>query len=174
MSSGVILLLLAMALDVFAGGLALGIAGLPRSRWVSTAVVFAIFGVTLLAAGVLLERLLDDSLGTIAKYLAGGLLIAIGVHAIGDVWRGGYVDEGPKRSLEPRAVVMTGLIVSVDKLAVGIAMAVVDVRLGPVLVYLAVQGFAATWIGLTLGTRLGERLGDAAHLTAGIVFALLG
>jgi putative Mn2+ efflux pump MntP len=55
-----------------------------------------------------------------------------------------------------------------------VALAVVDVSLAPVLVYLAVQGFVATFAGLLLGQRLGSRLGDAAHLVAGGVFVVLG
>jgi putative Mn2+ efflux pump MntP len=53
-------------------------------------------------------------------------------------------------------------------------MAVVEVSLGPVLAYFAVQGFVATLAGLALGGRLGSRLGDAAHLVAGGVFVVLG
>jgi putative Mn2+ efflux pump MntP len=136
--------------------------------------VFACFGVIFLTTGILLGRLLDDTAGRYAKYIAGGLLLVLGIRAIIDVFRGGYDDEGPARSLEPRAVIITGLVVSLDKLAVGLALAVADVRIAPVIVYLAIQGAVATWIGLALGTRLGTRLGDYAHLAAGLVFTALG
>jgi putative Mn2+ efflux pump MntP len=174
MTIGVVLLALSMGLDVFAGGLALGIAGLPRPRWTRTAAAFALFGVVLLALGVLFGRLLSDTLGSVASYLAGGLLLVLGLRAIGDVILGGYDDESTPRSLDPKSVLLTGLVVSLDKLAVGVALAVVEVSLGPVLAYFAVQGFLATLAGLWLGKRLGSRLGDAAHLVAGGVFVVLG
>jgi putative Mn2+ efflux pump MntP len=174
MTIGVVLLALSMGLDVFAGGLALGIAGLPRPRWTRTAVVFACVGVVLLALGVLAGRLLSDTLGSVASYLAGGLLLVLGLRAVGDVVLGGYDEGSSSRPLDPRSVLLTGFVVSLDKLAVGVAMAVVEVSLGPVLAYFAVQGFVATLAGLALGGRLGSRLGDAAHLVAGGVFVVLG
>jgi putative Mn2+ efflux pump MntP len=134
MSIGAVLLVLSMGLDVFAGGLALGIAGLPRPRWTRTAAVFACFGVVLLALGDLFGRLLSDTLGNIASYLAGGLLLLLGLRAVLDVVRGGYDEGSSRRSLDPRSVMLTGLVVSLDKLAVGVALAVVDVSLAPVLI----------------------------------------
>jgi hypothetical protein len=71
MSIGVILLAISLGLDVFAGGLALGIAHLPRPQWVWTAAVFAFAGVVLLGVGVIVGRLLNDNHGHFAFYLAG-------------------------------------------------------------------------------------------------------
>jgi manganese efflux pump family protein len=69
---------------------------------------------------------------------------------------------------------LTGVAVSLDKLAVGVSLSVVEIAIAPVLVYLAVQGFVATMLGLMLGKRLGSRLAEAAHVLAGAVFVFLG
>jgi putative Mn2+ efflux pump MntP len=53
-------------------------------------------------------------------------------------------------------------------------LSLVEIAIAPVLVYLAVQGFIATWLGLLLGKRIGSRLGDAAHALSGAVFVVLG
>jgi putative Mn2+ efflux pump MntP len=174
MSLPVILLGISLGLDVFAGGLAVGIAGLPRPRWLRTAVAFACLASTLLALGVLGGRLLSDTLGNVASYLAGGALLVIGLRSLADVFIFVSDEEPPPPSLDPKSVLTTGLVVSLDKLAVGVSLAVVEVRLGPVLIYIAVQSFLVTLLGLFLGTRLGSRLGDAAHALAGGVFVVLG
>jgi putative Mn2+ efflux pump MntP len=130
MTIAVVLLLISMGLDVFAGGLALGIAGLPSPRWTRTAAVFAGFGVVLLALGVLIGRLLSDTLGSVASYLAGGLLLILGLRAVGDVILGGHDEGSNARSAEPKSALLAGLVVSLDKLAGG-----VFVVLGAIIVY---------------------------------------
>ena len=73
-----------------------------------------------------------------------------------------------------RPLVLTGLSVSLDELAVGFALGVLHVPLGPALGYIAVQAFALTLVGLLIGRRLGKALGERAELAAGVVLALLG
>jgi putative Mn2+ efflux pump MntP len=82
MSIWVILLAISLGLDVFAGGLALGIANLPRPQWMWTAVVFAFAGVVLLTIGVVVGRLLNDNHGHFASYLAGAALLIIGLRGV--------------------------------------------------------------------------------------------
>ncbi len=73
-----------------------------------------------------------------------------------------------------RPLLLTGLSVSLDELAVGFALGVLHVPLGPALIYIAIQAFALTFVGLLIGQRLGKRLGERAELAAGVVLALLG
>lgn len=79
MTFGVVLVAMSAGLDVFAGGLAFGIAGLPRQRWGWAAAAFAAIGVALLASGLLLGQLLTDNLGDVASYIAGGALLLLGL-----------------------------------------------------------------------------------------------
>jgi putative Mn2+ efflux pump MntP len=69
---------------------------------------------------------------------------------------------------------MTGVVVSFDKLAVGLALAVADFSFRLALGYAAAVSFFSTIAGLSLGTRIGTRFGAAAHAFAGTVFVVLG
>ena len=73
-----------------------------------------------------------------------------------------------------RPLILIGLSVSLDELAVGFALGVLRVPLGPALGYIAVQAFVLTFVGLSIGRRLGNVLGERAELAAGIVLTLLG
>jgi putative Mn2+ efflux pump MntP len=173
MTISTLLIAISLGLDLFAGGLAVGVAGLPRPRWTSTAVIFAAFGVTLLALGLLVGNLLSDGIGDLASYFAGIALIALGMRTlIGLILTDHSSDEEP--DLAPRSVAMTGLVASVDKLAVGISLSLIDLSVPYTLLYFAVQGFILTMLGLALGQRIGARLGVLAHLLAGGVLVLLG
>jgi putative Mn2+ efflux pump MntP len=174
MTIGLALLAFSMALDVFAGGLALGIVNHPRDRWIKTAVIFASLGVLFLLVGDLLGELLSGASGSIASYVAGGALVILGLRALYDTLFGHGHEEIEKPPMNTRSILLTGSAVSLDKLAVGISLAVVEISILPALAYLAVQGFVATLLGLALGKRLGSRLGDVAHLLAGSVFVVLG
>jgi putative Mn2+ efflux pump MntP len=174
-SVAAVLLALSLALDVLAAGLAYGLAGLPRRRWFAVALIFSFFGVLMPLIGVVAGRWLSDTLGAAVAYLAGGFLIVVGLRALGEAFFGGR-DEASSSSLslEPRAIALTGCVVALDNLAVGLALGVAPVRLGPILGYLAIQSFVATLLGLALGQRLGSRLGPGAEAVGGAVFVLYG
>ncbi|MBV9354317.1 MAG: manganese efflux pump [Chloroflexi bacterium] len=175
MSVGPVLLALSLALDVFAAGLAYGLAALPRQRWFAVALIFSFFGVLMPLIGIVAGRWLSDTLGAAIAYLAGGFLIVIGLRALGEVFLPGADHAASSSfSLEPRAIILTGCVVALDNLAVGLALGVAPVRLGPILGYLAVQSFVAAALGLALGQRLGSRLGPGASALGGAVFVLYG
>jgi putative Mn2+ efflux pump MntP len=64
--------------------------------------------------------------------------------------------------------------VSLDELAAGVGLGVTRVPWQLVVPWVAVQGFALTWLGLALGSRLGDRLGRWTGWLAVVAFAALG
>lgn len=166
------LLSLPLALDVFAAGLVFGLAGLDRSRWLLVAAGFAAIGGVLVAAGMLLGGAMEGTMGKAAMYVAGVVLLAIGVRGI----KHGLPSQGitPIAVLTTRKVLLTMVAVAVDKFAVGLSFAVLEAPFGLLTGIVAAQAFVAVLIGLWLGKRLGARAGDFAELIAGVVFSLLG
>ena len=165
------LLALPLALDVFAVGLVFGLAGLERSRWPGIALTFGVIGGVLIGVGLLLGDALQGAVGTVALYIAGMVLLAIGVLAISRAVRSGDA-EAP--SLSGRQIATTALAVAVDKFAVGLSFAVLEAHVGTMVVIVAGQTFAAALIGMALGKRLGTRAGHMAEIVAGLVFTGLG
>lgn len=166
------LLALPLALDVFAVGLVFGLAGLERPRWLRVALGFALIGGALIGAGLLLGETLEGALGTTMLYVAGLLLLVIGVLAI----RQGLHADGiaVPRPLNSRRIVATAIAVAVDKFAVGLSFAAFAAPVGATVTIVAVQTFAATILGIALGKRLGARAGDIAEIVAGLTFTGLG
>lgn len=82
MTWSMVLLALALALDIFDGGISLGLQGLPRAQWARSAALFATVAFFMLVAGVLLGRSLGDRLGSHATYFAGVLLLLVGLQAM--------------------------------------------------------------------------------------------
>jgi len=154
----------------------LGLSGLPRNRWLRVGLTFALFEGLMPVVGLLIGQGLGTALGAIATYVAAGILIVIGRLEIKEAILDDddeAIDFSPA-ALKKRPLFLTGLSVSLDELAVGFALGVLHVPLGPALAYVAVQAFTLTFVGLLIGQRLGKRLGERAELAAGIVLVLLG
>ena len=166
------LLALPLALDVFAVGLVFGLAGLARSRWLGVAVMFAAIGGVLIATGLILGDALEGAAGSITLYLAAAVLLAIGIRSLKHgLQRDGAVSAP---SLTTGKIAATAVAIAIDKFAVGLSFAVLEAPIAPLIVIVAVQAFAATFIGLKLGKRFGARAGDAAEIIAGVVFVGFG
>jgi putative Mn2+ efflux pump MntP len=174
---GAAIIFLSLGLDTLAVSLGLGMAGLPRSRWLRVGLTFACCEGAMPIIGLLVGQRLGALLGAVAAYLAAAILIVIGGLEIRESLVDDDDDIAPDRA--PSAdrqppLILAGLSVSLDELAVGFALGVLGVPVGPALVYIALQAFALTFVGLRLGQRLGHHLGERAELAAGIVLALLG
>src|SRR5262249_9671637 len=68
----------------------------------------------------------------------------------------------------------TAFLISLDCLAVGIPLGLRNVRIGPTLIYFAVQTFVVAIAGLWRGTRLGTRLGDRAAVASAVLITGIG
>jgi manganese efflux pump family protein len=171
------IIFVSLGLDTLAASLGLGLAGLPRHRWVRVGLTFALCEGLMPVVGLLIGKRLGTSLGEAATYGAAAILVVIGGLEIREARVEDDDDDedtAPPPDDRMRSLVLTGLSVSLDELAVGFALGVLHVPLGPALVYIAVQAFVLTFVGLVIGRRLGKALGERAELAAGVVLALLG
>ncbi len=167
------IIFVSLGLDTLAVSLGLGLSGLPRNRWLRVGLTFALCEGLMPVVGLLIGKRLGPSLGEIATYAAAAILVVIGGLEI----REAIVDDDDSAPLPDdrrRPLILTGLSVSLDELAIGFALGVLHVSLGPALAYIAVQAFALTFVGLLIGRRLGKALGERAELAAGMVLTLLG
>ena len=169
----VTILLLSLGLDTFAIALGLGLSGLPRTEWRRVGLTFAFFEGLTPVAGLLVGRHLSNLVGTAAGYIAAGILIFVGLLAIKEA-RSDDDDDKKPPSVEGKKLLLTGLSVSLDELAVGFSLGFLHVALGPTLLYIALQAFLITFLGLRLGAHLGARMEEKAELASGIVLTLLG
>lgn len=171
-----IVLFASLGLDTLAVAVGFGLSGLPRSRWLRLALTLAAFESGMPIVGLLVGQRLGPALGALATYLAAGLLVVIGLLAIREARADARRANQPSRppEAEARPLLLTGLSVGLDELAVGFSLGVLGVSLGPALGYIAVQALALTGVGLLLGERLGARLGARAELVSGVVLAALG
>jgi putative Mn2+ efflux pump MntP len=110
----------------------------------------------------------------VATYLAGGFLI---VYALYVLLRNPDAEDeaaGEMATTHGWALVLLGLSVSIDGLAVGFALGLSRVPVVPALILIAAQAFLLSQLGLHLGTRHSSRFRKGAERAAGLVLGLLG
>jgi putative Mn2+ efflux pump MntP len=166
---------LSMGLDTLAVAFGFGLAGLPRERWLRLGLTLALFEGGLPIVGVLLGQRLGGVLGEVAAYAAAGLLIVLGLRDVREALLERRAGEDREDAApEDHPILLTGLSVGLDELAIGLSLGVLGVPLGPALAYVVVQAIVLTFVGLSLGRRLGARLGEWAELAAGLALTLVG
>jgi putative Mn2+ efflux pump MntP len=168
-------LLLPLALDTFALAAALGMAGLEARDRLRVVLIFTAFEAGMPIAGMLIGRAAGAFFGAWAGYgaiaflfLAGALLLRPGKDE---------ADESRKLRLLSHArglaIIDLGLSISVDELTIGLSAGLLGFSIVLTVVWITVQAFVATQIGLRLGSRIGEEFRERSEWVAGAALILV-
>ncbi|HEY8328572.1 MAG TPA: manganese efflux pump MntP family protein [Rhodanobacter sp.] len=173
----ILLLGFAMSTDAFAAAIGKG-AAMTRPRLSQALRVGLIFGVIEAitpVVGWLLGKGAARYIEAWDHWIAFGLLLVLGLHMI----RNGFkpepdepVDEAKKHGIVGLAI--TGLSTSIDALAVGVGLALVDTPIAVVAVVIGLCTFGMVTLGIMLGRVLGEMVGRRAEIIGGIILIGVG
>jgi putative Mn2+ efflux pump MntP len=168
--SGVLLvpLILSLSLDTFAVSTAIGIAPMApglRVRFAAAcALAEAVMPLIGFAAGGLVGRF-----GVVADWVAVALLLGAGLWILREALED---EEEMSEALEKArqggaALLVVALSVSLDELAVGLALGTLRLPVAPVVIAIAVQALVVSLLGLRLGAVVGAGIGARATMVAG-------
>ena len=161
--------LLPLALDTFALGAALGVAGLEPPDRLRVVLAFTLFEAGMPILGVVVGRVAGNFIGAWAGYAGILFLLLAGILLL----RPGTDEEDEARRLRllaharGLAIVDLGLGISVDELTIGFSAGLLALPIAIVVVWIALQAFAAAQIGLRLGASVSERLRARSEQAAG-------
>jgi putative Mn2+ efflux pump MntP len=162
----------ALGMDAFSLGIGVGMNGLRLREVLKISSVIAIFHIIMPLIGLFMGRYLSSIIGSLANFTGGGLLVLLGIHM---VWSGVRQDEEPV--LDHRnglGLLVFALSVSVDSLSVGLSFGLfpTDILLA-VLLFGSVGGLMSA-LGLLLGRRLSESVGEYGEVFGGIILLVFG
>lgn len=191
-----ILFALPLGLDTFALSTVLGVTPMLRRARVRLALTFCLAEGLMPTVGLLLGLPLGNALGNVSVYLAGALIVGVGVWMFlkerdededddEDDEKGGSGADAGERGDEAKtiaravgasgwALVGLALSVSLDELAVGFTFGVLGFPLVPALVVIATQALLMSLAGQWIGARAGARWGETAERLVGPALCLLG
>jgi putative Mn2+ efflux pump MntP len=170
-----LLVAVSVGLDNFAASVGIGISGVDARTRLRVGAIFGAFETGMPLVGLLLGRVLASALGHAAQWTGAALLVAAGFYAVVQAIRGAG-DETPAipASQRPGRLLVVGVALSIDNLAVGFALGTFHVNLAVAAAVIGAVSIGMSLLGLELGSRLGARAGDRGELVGGLVLIGVG
>lgn len=169
-----ILVALSLGLSNFAAAVGIGISGTSSRTRLRVGIVFGLFEAGMPIAGLALGRGLAGALGGAARWISAGLLVATGAWAVFQAARDGGSSGPAAGDQRTSRLIVTGLALSVDNLAVGFALGAFHVSLPVAAIVIGGVSVALSLLGLELGARIGARLGGGGEILGGLVLIGVG
>lgn len=181
-----VLLSLALGADLFSLAIPLGVKPLRWRRIAEASFVFAFFHIFFIligcglgqATGHLIEAWSSETLNSLwlignwAQGLGALVLLSLGIRMVGESLQSkGISTSNP---LEGWALIILAISVSVDALAVGLALGILEVPWFKLCLILGCTIFMIAVTGLSLGRFMGRYWGLWAERLGGLVLVLIG
>ena len=165
---------LSLGLSNFAASIGIGVTGIDARTRLRVGVIFGLFETGMPILGLLLGHSLARTLGHAAHWIGAALLIATGIYALIQAVRSGGGTEHQADSQHTGRLLVTGIALSIDNLAVGFALGTYHVSLILAAVIIGAVSVGLSLIGLELGDRLGAKAGERGEIIGGLVLIGVG
>ena len=189
--SSIELLVLSVALgtDLFSVAIPIGMNPMRFRVILRAAVIFALFHIALILSGYYIGHFLGvvvEGVGAASldypmmamenwpSILGALLLTGLGIYMIKENLACPVPNKQKTHPLQGGALLLLATSVSVDALAAGFSLGMMDVDLVKLSFILGSVIFAIAVLGLSLGRRMGHCIGKRAELVGGIVLIVLG
>jgi manganese efflux pump family protein len=156
----------ALGLNNFGAAIAIGVSGVDRRTEIKVATVFGLCDVVMPATGMLIGTGLAGPLGSAARWAGAGILFVTAVWGLIEALRGG--DDTP-RAWHGWRLLVSGAALSLDDLAVGLALGTVRYPIVLAVALFGFMSFVMSIIGLRLGGKLGTAAGEHGEVVGAIV-----
>ncbi len=169
----VFIVAVALALDVFAVSVGVGVRGVGRHHKLRIGVAFACAEVTMNIVGAGLGLLAGKLIGDFAGYIGFAALFGLGIYMVRE--SGTALSESSRLDLSRgHGLLLASLAISLDSLGIGFSILYIGVPMPISLVIIAINSVVSTTLGLTLGRWLGHRAERNAAWFGGLLLALTG
>ena len=170
-----IFLALALSMDATAVAAGHAVTGMSRRTGLKLALSFGIFQAGMAALGWLLGHTAKDFVEQWDHWIAFGLLGAIGGKMLYEALKGGDDDaEKPAERLGLKTIVILSIATSIDALAAGVTLPLINFVPAGSLALIGVLTFALSALGAELGASLGARFGKRLEILGGLTLIAIG
>jgi manganese efflux pump family protein len=172
-----LLVALALGLSNLAASVGIGLAGAGARARLRVGIVFGLFETGMPLLGLLLGHTLAHSLGPATRWLGVALLILVGSYTVVQAVRKRGEDDTsrqPAAGLRTGQLVVTGIALSLDNLAVGFALGTYHVNVIVAVVIIGATSVTLSLLGLELGDRLSTKTVGRGELVGGLTLIGVG
>ncbi|MFD3259308.1 manganese efflux pump MntP family protein [Paenibacillus lentus] len=168
----ILLMAVALGMDAFSLGIGIGMRGVRRVEMLRIGVLVAFFHLLMPLLGIVAGQYAGELLGSLAKYVSGGLLVLLGGHMIWSSLLGS--DEQAVNYRSFLGILLFSLSVSVDSFSVGVSLGMFHSDLLLTVIAFGLFGGIMSILGLQLGRGVGERLGEYGEAAGGAILLAFG
>ncbi len=176
MGTGQLLTLLIMAvalgMDAFSLGVGIGMRGIRLKRILALSSIIALFHVLMPLAGMYAGQYVSGLLGAVASRASGVLLLLLGGHMVYNSFRGDNVQSVNHQTVW--GMLLFAFSVSVDSFSVGVSLGMFAVDIITAVLLFGLFGGLMSVLGLMLGRRASQSLGDYGEACGGIILLTFG
>ncbi|WP_407269291.1 manganese efflux pump MntP family protein [Radiobacillus sp. PE A8.2] len=165
------LMSIALGLDAFSVGLAMGMQQLRLKRIFIVGLSVGIFHIAMPFIGIVLGQFISSQLEGFAVLGGGLLLFGLGAHM---VFNSFHFSEEPSFSPVGIGLFLFSLSVSLDSFPVGISLGMSGGKTFVALLFFGIASTLLTWTGLLLGKRARGLLGVYSELLGGVILCVFG
>jgi manganese efflux pump family protein len=171
----VLLIAVGLAMDAFAVSLGIGTterATSARARF-RLAFHFGLFQCFMPIIGWAAGSTVSRWIAPVDHWIALGLLAYVGINMI----RSGLSSDAESYSRDPsrgRTLIVLAVATSIDALAVGLSLAMLEVAIVTPSVIIGVVTYSLSMVGLFAGNKLGEKFGKRMEILGGIILIGIG
>lgn len=170
----VIILALALSMDAFA--VSIGLGSRHRHKTTSLAflcgIYFGVFQGLMPLIGYLGGKGILGWVESFAPWIAFFLLLLIGGKMIYEAFAEGIEED--IANITHRVMLMLAIATSIDAMAAGFSLTLLDVNPFIACLIIAVTTFCFSWLGVLIGNRTGTWLESKAEILGGVVLILIG
>ncbi len=171
----IFLIALALSMDAFSVAIGLGAIGRKQTSGavLRLAAAFGIFQFVMPIIGWLLGKTVVSYISDYDHWIAFALLAIVGLHMIKEY----FEKEEKERTKDPTkgwSLLILSIATSIDALAVGVSLAVLDTKIYYPSAVIGIVCFIITALGMLFGQKLSRLLGKKAVLVGGLVLIGIG
>ncbi len=167
---------LALSADAFAVSISTGMSNsiITKKHCLITALTFGLFQAAMPIAGFYAGVGFSDLISSFDHYVAFILLALIGVKMIVESIKKENMNKIEKKNFSYKSLIFQGIATSIDALAVGVSLSVVNVNIALSSTIIGSVTFAVCLLGILMGRKIGSLMGKRAEFLGGVVLIIIG
>jgi manganese efflux pump family protein len=165
------LIAIAVGMDAFSVGLGMGMVPMRLKQIFQIGLTVGAFHIWMPLLGIILGKLLSETLGIVATYIGGTLLIFIGIHMFVSSFKD---DDTSSLKLSGIGIFLFAFSVSIDSFSLGLSLGIFGTRMITAVLLFGLFATILTWFGLFFGKKVKGIFGQYSEAFGGSILLFFG
>jgi len=168
----VAMLAVAVGFDAFSLGIGIGLKGIRYRHMLSLSSIIGLFHIMFPVIGIYAGKLMSGMFGMLANYIAGGVLVFLGINMIMNAFN--KEEHSSVQRFTLLSMLAIAFSVSLDSFSVGLSLGMLTNHPFITVILFGIGGLLMSFSGLLLGKRVRHSVGEYGEAIGGVVLTVFG